>query len=641
MGKDKAEEKGEDPFGEEGLFDDKCEVCCSRCCCAPPPFRVALLPVIFLLAVFIVVWALFFYDVTGMCKADKNRPPPCVPTNVTDPVLNVTKLVACPDDAHTCDYLLVTNVPVAIWGLFLFVITLGYAILRAIVSILWWIFRALSGKNGMIWAYIKPIDWAVFLIVWNFLFFICYNRWLFSATPLVYTVCRAVSVVLIIVCITYIFASLLATLAARTMSAKARERAQHFRQKAKLVDKAIGDKDASVLNTFTFGLSTIAKKSAKNTAKTAKAAKDGEDVVIEMEDLADKKIAETYLKKAFERIDKAKKGFVNKDQMADAAGVKAHQAKELWKLFSPEPEGVIYYPEFQAGVREVERGVRDTVNELQSRDFITKIIRLVIMILLFTLGFTIAMHAIDLQISVLVQAISLLMVAITLSISGLFGRILNAFVFLLYSHPYYKGDLAVLGGDIIRVRKISLLNTYGVTADNKWVMYDNAGIAATRILNLSRSSDCIFVYETTLHVDTPKKTIDTWERTIKAFIASKPEHWRQLDFAITAVNATNQYTVTMSAYVRGANWAHSEAFNPIRAELWKVVHQSAVQLGIYAAPKDAETETVTLVTEAKKDEKQVPLEKSEEFEESSSSSSDEKAKKSKSKKKEKESKKDK
>ena len=57
------------------------------------------------------------------------------------------------------------------------------------------------------------------------------------------------------------------------------------------------------------------------------------------------------------------------------------------------------------------------------------------------------------------------------------------------------------------MRKITLLNTYGVTADNKWVMYDNAGIAPTRILNLSRSSDCIFVFESSLHVDTPKKVM--------------------------------------------------------------------------------------------------------------------------------------
>ena len=58
MGKDN-KDKTESPFEEEGLLDDKCEACCGRCCYAPPPFRVALVPTIFLLAVFVVLWGAF------------------------------------------------------------------------------------------------------------------------------------------------------------------------------------------------------------------------------------------------------------------------------------------------------------------------------------------------------------------------------------------------------------------------------------------------------------------------------------------------------------------------------------------------------------------------------------------------------
>jgi len=227
------------------------------------------------------------------------------------------------------------------------------------------------------------------------------------------------------------------------------------------------------------------------------------------------------------------------------------------------------------------------------------------MVLFGILGFTIAMEAINLNISTLVGAIALLTLALTMALTGLFGRLLSSFVFLLVSHPYYKGDTCVLLGEVTNVRKITLLNTYGYTTDNKWVMYDNAGIAASRVLNLSRSNDCVFVYETPIHADTPKKAIDIWERTIRSYIQAHPESWRDFTFTISSVNPDNKFTIEMKAFVRGANWAHSEAYNPLRAELWKVVHQSAVQLGIFGAPKDPETELVDLVTADRKSEERL------------------------------------
>lgn len=633
MGKDN-KDKTESPFEEEGLLDDKCEACCGRCCYAPPPFRVALVPTIFLLAVFVVLWALLFWDVTTLCKNDTNKPAACVPTNVTDPITNVTRLTTCPAVDHECYYLTVTNISVAYWALFLWVIIAGYAIIRAIISIIWWIFRALSGKHGVMWAFLKPIDIYIHLLIWDAFFFVCYNRFLFSATPLVYTVCRAISVIICIVSIIAILASVIATGVTRALSSNARERAAKFRLKARLVDKLFSEK--SLVNALTFGLSRIATKSAKNTKKVAKKTVDqgGDDVAIEMEPTAEARISDKELQAAWKKIDAAGKGSVTSDDVSKAAGVKGIDARDLWAVFSPEKNGAIFYSEFVNGIREVERGLRETVTELESRQFVGGIIKTVIIVILWTLGWSLAMESIELNIATLITAISLLTVALTMALSGLFGRMLNAFVFLLVSHPYYKGDIAVLGGEVTFVKKITLLNTYGYTTDGKWVMYDNAGIAGSRILNLTRSNDCVFVYENAVHVDTPVKIINTWERTIRAYIKENPEHWRDFSFTVSNLSGGNQLSIEMKAFARGANWGHSEVYAPLRAKLWILVHQSAIQLGIYAAPKSPETELVKIVDADEKD-----AGKKEKADADEDSSVEEKKKEKESKKKEKESKK--
>ena len=132
-------------------------------------------------------------------------------------------------------------------------------------------------------------------------------------------------------------------------------------------------------------------------------------------------------------------------------------------------------------------------------------------------------------------------------------------------------------------------------------MYDNAGIAGSRILNLTRSNDCVFVYENAVHVDTPVKIINTWERTIRAYIKENPEHWRDFSFTVSNLSGGNQLSIEMKAFARGANWGHSEVYAPLRAKLWILVHQSAIQLGIYAAPKSPETELVKIVDADEKD----------------------------------------
>jgi len=301
-----------------------------------------------------------------------------------------------------------------------------------------------------------------------------------------------------------------------------------------------------------------------------------------------------------------KKLYVNKEQMAKAADLDGYEAKHLWKVFSPEPEGVIYYSEFAQGIHEVERGLTDTVNEIENRKFIGKIIRVIIMVVLWSLGWTIAMQAINLDITTLVQALALLTVAATLAMSSLFGRFLTAFVFLLFSHPYYKNDLVNAGGETFVVRKITLLNTYGMTPAGQWLMIDNPSIAMSKITNFSRSLDCVFAYENAVHAETSKATIDSWRRTITAFIKSKPEIFRDFEFNVISVNGDNKLNIEMKAYVRGATWAHPELYNPIREKLWIHVHQAAIQLGIYAAPTVPETDLVTIVDkEDKKDDKLV------------------------------------
>jgi len=560
---------------------------------------------------------LFFFDYTHLCRDQRpdwtnSSAYPCVPSSTYDTVLNTTATQFCPANDHPCYFLTVANVPVAYWALFLFVNILGFAILRAIVSIIWWIMRSISGKHGILWTYLKPLDGAVNWLVWDLLFFITFNTWLFSATPLVYQVCIAVSTIIVVAGVVTIIAWICATWISRVLSQSAREHMFRVKSEARLLDKLLKNNDAS----SNLAAKLSFRKVIKNVKKTLTASASGNDVVVEMGEKNLKTDAD--LEATFNAIDKEKRELINREEVNKYTELDKVRSADLWAVLCSDPDGEIVLEEFIQAVRKAERVMEDALSNLENRDLVSRFIHHIVLGLFVFIGVTIASEAIQLHISTVLVAITILTTAVMMGLNGVFSRVFSAFIFVVVSRPYYRNDIVTIGADTVKIAKVTLLNTYAWMSDGKWVMFDNAGIAAGKLVNLSRSRDAVFTYEAAVHVDTPKKDIDTFEKTVRAYVDSMPHVWRDLGFTITQLSNDNKLSVEVRVFLRGVTWSQTEVYSPHRADLWLFVHRAAAQVGIFNAPKSPETVLVPVVVadvEAAKKDKEKPKEKEEKPEE--------------------------
>jgi len=197
------------------------------------------------------------------------------------------------------------------------------------------------------------------------------------------------------------------------------------------------------------------------------------------------------------------------------------------------------------------------------------------------IGLIIALDSIHLNLSALLTALSVMMIALGMVMNGVFGNVLTSFVFLLSTNAYFEGDVVVIGTDTLIVKKITLLNTYGFRPDGKWIVYHHATIAAGAIINLTRSQDFSFSYDAVVGAGTTVAQLDAWKSSIGGYIKSKPEQWKDFGFNVTNVDGVdNKLVVSMGCAARGANWSQGDVFVPIRSELFNYIRLSAAQLGI-------------------------------------------------------------
>jgi len=83
------------------------------------------------------------------------------------------------------------------------------------------------------------------------------------------------------------------------------------------------------------------------------------------------------------------------------------------------------------------------------------------------------------------------------------------------------------------------------------VVFSNAAIAPSRILNLLRSLDCVFIFEAIISPLTTEQQLQGWKTPINGFVESKPENWKKFNFNITCLDGVeSKMVITMAAELR-------------------------------------------------------------------------------------------
>lgn len=169
-------------------------------------------------------------------------------------------------------------------------------------------------------------------------------------------------------------------------------------------------------------------------------------------------------------------------------------------------------------------------------------VRSIARVLLLFLVVLIVMGYLDIPVTSLIAALSVVGLAISLSVQNFLSNVTGGFQ-LLSSRPFDVGDYVEAGGCAGTIREIGLFYTKILTPDNKLVQLPNSTVVASNIINYSseptRRVDLTF----TASYDAPVEQV---EETLKHALASVPgTHSEPAPFARVSSygNSAIEYTV--------------------------------------------------------------------------------------------------
>ncbi|KAK4783559.1 hypothetical protein SAY86_007933 [Trapa natans] len=117
-----------------------------------------------------------------------------------------------------------------------------------------------------------------------------------------------------------------------------------------------------------------------------------------------------------------------------------------------------------------------------------------------------------------------------LLVAFIFGNtaktVFEAIIFVFVMHPFDVGDRCVIDGVQVVVEEVNLLTTILLKFDNEKIFYPNSVLATKPIGNFYRSPEMNDCVEFDIDFSTSAETITALKSKIKAFIESKPQHWR-------------------------------------------------------------------------------------------------------------------
>ncbi|KAL5835688.1 hypothetical protein ACOSQ3_015243 [Xanthoceras sorbifolium] len=163
--------------------------------------------------------------------------------------------------------------------------------------------------------------------------------------------------------------------------------------------------------------------------------------------------------------------------------------------------------------------LNDTKTAIEELNKLVSVIVLVVVIIVWLL----MMGFLTTQILVLLSS-QLLLVAF------MFGNtaktVFEAIIFVFVMHPYDVGDRCVIDGVQMIVEEMNILTTVFLRYDNEKIFYPNSALATKPISNFYRSPEMSDSVEFAVDVSTSIESIGALKSRIKAYLESKPQHWR-------------------------------------------------------------------------------------------------------------------
>ncbi|KDP33895.1 hypothetical protein JCGZ_07466 [Jatropha curcas] len=104
--------------------------------------------------------------------------------------------------------------------------------------------------------------------------------------------------------------------------------------------------------------------------------------------------------------------------------------------------------------------------------------------------------------------------------------VFEAIIFVFVMHPFDVGDRCVIDGVQMVVEEMNILTTIFLRYDNEKIFYPNSVLATKPISNFYRSPEMGDSIEFAVDVSTSVETIGILKAKIKAYLESKPQHWR-------------------------------------------------------------------------------------------------------------------
>ncbi|XP_057430852.1 mechanosensitive ion channel protein 10-like [Lotus japonicus] len=126
--------------------------------------------------------------------------------------------------------------------------------------------------------------------------------------------------------------------------------------------------------------------------------------------------------------------------------------------------------------------------------------------------------------------------------------VFEAIIFVFVMHPYDVGDRCVIDGVQMIVEEMNILSTVFLRYDNEKIFYPNSVLSTKPISNFYRSPEMSDSVEFAVDVSTSIEKIGALKAKLKAYLDSKPQHWRP-NHSVIVKDIENVNKMKMGLYV--------------------------------------------------------------------------------------------
>ena len=196
-------------------------------------------------------------------------------------------------------------------------------------------------------------------------------------------------------------------------------------------------------------------------------------------------------------------------------------------------------------------------------------VRAITKVLLLFLVVLIVMGYLDIPVTSLVAALSVVGLAVSLSVQNFLSNVMGGFQ-LLSSQPFDVGDYVEAGGCAGTVKEIGLFYTKVLTPDNKLIQLPNSSVVASNITNYSseptRRVDLTFSAAYSAPIDRVEEALQKAVASVSGVLADPAPFARvsrygnsSVEYTVRVWCATADYWTVYFDIIRAAKLAFDEA----------------------------------------------------------------------------------